>query len=195
MRKVVLYTLVSLDGDAENPSRYFTPDDRAEGPPEFDAAMEDDLVRTIGSQDAVLLGRRMYEEWSHFWPTADPEIPFTGFINRVKKYVVTSAPLSRTWNNAERVEGPLEEVVRRLKAQPGGDIGVHGSVELAQSLLARGLVDELRLVVGPVFGFSGRKLWPETDDVCRLELVSATATPSGSVLLHYAVARPVGRLR
>ena len=185
MRKVVLYTLMSLDGDAENPSRYFAPEDRRAGPPEFDRAMEEDLVRIIGTQDAVLLGRRMYDEWSRYWPTADPEIPFTGFINGVKKYVVTSRPLSRTWNNAEPVGGPVENVIRRLKGEPGGDIGVHGSVELAQSLLARGLVDELRLVVGPAFGFTGRKLWPATDEIRRLELVSATATPSGSVLLNY----------
>jgi len=195
MRKVVLYTLVSLDGDAENPSRYFTPDDRLEGPPEFDRAMEEDLVRIIGTQDTVLLGRRMYDEWSRFWPTADPEIPFTGFINQVKKYVLTSRLLSRSWNNAEPVGGPVADVIRHLKAQPGGDIGVHGSIELAQSLLAGGWVDELRLVVGPAFGFSGRKLWPATGDVRRLDLVSAAATPSGSVLLHYRGSSAGERLR
>jgi len=69
-----------------------------------------------------------------------------------------------------------------------GDIGVHGSIQLAQSLLEAGLVDELRLVVGPAFGFTGRRLFPSTD-VRRLELLSATPTPSGSVLLAYRVPR------
>jgi dihydrofolate reductase len=68
-----------------------------------------------------------------------------------------------------------------------GDIGVHGSIELTQSLLAAGLVDELQLAVGPAFGFTGRRLFARADDVHRLELLSAIPTPSGSVLLAYRV--------
>jgi dihydrofolate reductase len=67
------------------------------------------------------------------------------------------------------------------------DIGVHGSIQLARSLLGAGLVDELQLVVGPVFGLTGRRLFASTGDIRRLELLSATPTPSGSVLLAYRV--------
>ena len=83
--------------------------------------------------------------------------------------------------------GPLEDVARDLKARPGGDIGVHGSIQLAQSLLAAGLVDELQLVVGPSFGFSGRRLFPDLDAARQLELLSATPTRSGILLLGYRV--------
>jgi dihydrofolate reductase len=188
MRKVVLYTLMSLDGDVDQPARYFIPHQvpgqvRA---PEFDPLMTENEGRIIGTQDAVLLGRHMYDEWSQYWPTAD-EQPFADFINGVKKYVVTSTPLSPEWHNAEAVNGPIEDLVRDLKARPGGDIGVHGSIQLAQSLLEAGLVDELQLVVGPVFGFTGRRLFASTGDIRRLELQSATPTPSGSVLLAYRV--------
>lgn len=177
MRKVGLYTLMSLDGEVDDPSRYFTP---------FDSAMEENEAKITGTQDAVLLGRNTYDEWSGYWPTVPGE-PFAQFINRVKKYVVTSRPLSRGWNNSERVEGRAEDAVRRLKDQPGGDIGVHGSIQLARSLLAAGLIDELRLVVGPAFGFSGRRLFPSAGDIRRLELISAAPTPSGGLLLGYRV--------
>lgn len=186
MRKTVLYTLMSIDGNADDPNGYFTASPEPGGPPAFDSVMDNNLARVIGSQDAVLLGRHMFDEWSQFWPSSDIQ-PFADFINSVKKYVVTSTPLSNDWHNAEAVTGPIDEVVRDLKARPGGDIGIHGSIQLAQSLLAAGLVDELQLVVGPAFGFTGRRLFESTRDVRRLELLSATPTPSGSVLLAYRV--------
>jgi dihydrofolate reductase len=77
--------------------------------------------------------------------------------------------------------------VRDLKARPGGDIGIRGSITLARSLLAAGLVDELVLVVGPVLDPTGRRLFEGLDDLRRLELVRATPTPGGTVWLTYRV--------
>ena len=186
VRKVVLYTLMSLDGAVDDPLRYFPPGQEAGDVPEFDAVMVDNEERIIGTQDTVLLGRGMYDEWSRFWPTADDE-PFARFINPVKKYVVTSTPLSQPWHNAEATDVPIEELVRDLKARPGGDIGIHGSIQLAQSMLAAGLVDELQLVVGPVLGCPGRRLFDNAAPPRRLDLLSATPTPSSSTLLAYRV--------
>jgi dihydrofolate reductase len=186
MRKVVLYTLMSLDGDVDDPAQYFAPSPRPDQPPEFDAVMDENEAKIIGAQDAVLFGRRTYDEWSGYWPTVS-EQPFADFINSVKKYVLTSTPLSTEWHNAESVSGPVEDLVRDLKAQPGTDIGVHGSIQLAQSLLERGLVDELQLVVGPAVGFSGRRLFKSAEDIRRLELLNVRSTPSGSVILAYRV--------
>lgn len=184
MRKLVLYTLMSLDGAVDRPDLYFPADAGSDSPMAFDDAMIENEGKVIGSQDAVLLGRRMYDEWSRYWPTSD-EQPFADFINGVKKYIVTSTPLTSEWHNAQAVGGPIEDLVRELKAGASGDIGVHGSIQLAQSLLTAGLVDELQLVVGPTFGFPGRRLFADAADVQRLELRSATPTPSGSVLLGY----------
>jgi dihydrofolate reductase len=185
-RKVVLYTLMSLDGEVDDPSRYFTPVQTDNAPPEFDEVMDDNENAIIATQDAVLLGRGMYDEWSGYWPTVTSS-PFAEFINTVQKYVVTSRPLTRQWHNTEVVSGPVEEFVRDLKGRPGGDIGVHGSIELARSLLDAGLVDELQLVLGPAFGFAGRRLFQNSEDVRRLELLSARPTPSGSVILAYRI--------
>lgn len=186
MRKIVLYTLMSLDGAVDDPDRFFVgPGERTEVP-EFDDVMVENEEQVIGAQDTVLLGRGMYDQWVRYWPTAEDQ-PFTRFINAVQKYVITSSPLTATWHHAEAVHEPVVEFVRGLKARAGGDIGVHGSITLAQSLLGAGLVDELQLVVGPTVGFSGRRLFGADDEVSRLELVRARATPSGAHLLTYSV--------
>ena len=185
MRKVVLYTLTSLDGAVDDPRRYFPDTDpEAGGPPVFDDVMIDLEARMIATQDAVLLGRRMYDEWSQYWPTSD-EQPFADFINGVKKYVATSSPLTRAWGDAEAVTGSVPDFVGELKSGVGGDIGVHGSIELAQSLLAADLVDELQLLVGPVLHPVGRRLFAGVTEWTRLHLVDATPTPSGSLWLTY----------
>jgi dihydrofolate reductase len=176
MRKVVAYELVSLDGVAEQPDRYF---------PDWDDEMEANLAAVIGSQDAVILGRRSYEEWSGYWPTSDIE-PFASFINGVAKYVATSSPLDRDWANATAVTGDLVEFVRALKDRPGGDIGVHASIEVAQALLGAGVVDELRLVVAPAVAGSGRRLLEGVPPM-RLEPVRISTSPTGYLLLDYTV--------
>ena len=193
MRRIVLYTLISLDGAVDDPIRYFptATDTGADEPsvPTFDDVMLEMEARLIATQDAVLLGRNMYDQWSGYWPTSD-EQPFADFINGVKKYVVTSTPLTRAWDDAEPVSGPVAEIVADLKARPGGDIGVHGSIELAQSLLAEGLVDEVQLGVAPVVDPVGRRLFDGLPEMRRLALHSATPTPSGALWLVY---RPAPR--
>ncbi|MGN6331369.1 MAG: dihydrofolate reductase family protein [Motilibacteraceae bacterium] len=177
MRTVVAYHLLSLDGVAQDPETFVH---------DFDPVMDAHLAEVIGTQDAVLLGRRMYDEWAVYWPQGEYQ-PFANFINAVRKYVATSTPLTRQWTNAEPIDGPVEDFVRQLKAGEGGDIGLHGSIALTRSLLAAGLVDELRLVVAPQIVGRGRRLLD--DDVPHaLRLLESTSTPSGSLLLRYAVA-------
>lgn len=190
MRKIVVYTITSLDGSVDDPTRCFPPDMDPERPhpPTFDDGLIEREAALIGQQDAVLLGRHMYDEWSRYWPTSD-EQPFADFINGVKKYVVTSSPLTTEWGDAEAVSGPLADIIGDLKALPGNDIGVHGSIELAQSLLAEGLVDELHLAVAPVVDPEGRRLFERATDLQRLHLVSATPTSTGALWLVY---RPAG---
>jgi dihydrofolate reductase len=184
MPKLVLYTLVSLDGATEDPHRYFPETPDRPGAPVFD----DDLGRLetelIARQGAVLLGRRTYDEWSRYWPTSD-EQPFADFINAVPKYVVTSTPLTGTWANAHAVTGSLPDVVRDVKSRTDADVGVHASITLAKSLLAEGLVDEMCLAVGRVLDPVGPRLFADLRARRELELVAAEHTSSGSVWLRY----------
>jgi dihydrofolate reductase len=178
MRKVVLYELMSADGVVENPNSFLF---------DFDQEMDDHLGEVIGSQDTVLLGREMYDEWSEYWPSSDIQ-PFADFINSVEKFVATSSPLVGSWPNATAIEGPVDAFVRTLKAGEGGDIGVHGSITLARSLLAAGVVDEVVLVVAPTLSGSGRRLVESAEAFTRLEPLSVGTSPSGALLVHYRVA-------
>lgn len=180
MRKTVLYALLSLDGVAESPDRYVF---------EFDDEMRANLRQVIESQDTVLLGRRTYDEWAPYWPTSTEE-PFAGFINGVAKYVVTATTPAVAWPGSTVVDGSFTELVAELKGRPGGDIGVHGSIELARSLLRADLIDELRLVVTPTIAGEGRRLLEPGIDRRRLELRSSRSTPSGALLLSYRISRP-----
>ena len=175
-RKVVVYELLSLDGVAERPDAFITV---------WDDVMDANLAEVIATQDAVVLGRASYDEWADYWPDSDVE-PFATFINGVTKHVATSRPLDRDWAHATAIEGDPVAFVRDLKRQPGGDIGVHASMSLAQALLAGGVVDELRLVVAPAVVGSGRRLL-EDPPALRLELLRSTTTPSGALLLDYRV--------
>ena len=177
MRKIVVGMLVSLDGVAEAPDSFFGWDD----------AVDASIPRLIATQDAVILGRHSYDEWAQFWPSSQIE-PFATFINGVTKYVATSKPLDRDWANATVIDGGLVEFVRDLKQQPGGDIGVHGSISVAQALFAADLVDELRLVIGPMIVGRGRRLLDGLPSI-QLELIRSEISPTGYLLVDYRVSR------
>jgi dihydrofolate reductase len=176
VRKIVAYELLSLDGVAEQPDEFITA---------FDDVMRENLGRVIAVQDAVLLGRRTYDDWAGFWPTSDIE-PFASFINGVQKFVVTSTKPIDSWANATAIGGELFEFLTDLKQRTGGDIGVHGSITLTQSLLEQGLVDELRLVIAPALHMRGRKLF-DRGLPSRLTLTRHITSPSGYLLLDFQV--------
>lgn len=175
MRKVVVYELLSLDGIAEHPMDFIT---------DFDELMEENLGRVIAAQDTVLLGRRTYDDWARFWPNSEIE-PFATFINGVQKFVVTSTPLEPQWGSSSVVGTDLEQFVTDLKSQPGGDIGVHGSISVAQSLLNAGLVDELRLVIAPAIHTQGRRLFDSGSAKRRLSTTRSITSPTGYLLVDF----------
>ncbi|RFS86024.1 deaminase [Actinomadura spongiicola] len=184
MRKIVYYGFISVDGVIEDPPVFVH---------DFDEMMRENLGEVIGTQDTVLIGRGGYDDWAFHWPTASEE-PFASFINNVRKVVVTSTPLKTEWKGAEVLAGePGESLTERLaplREAPGGDIGVHGSVSLAQSLLAEGLVDELALVMTPYLAGKGRRLF-DGAPTGALELQSARTSPTGTQLLRYTVRKAV----
>ena len=177
MRKMVVGMLLSLDGVAEAPDRFFGWDD----------AIDAKTAALIATQDAVIFGRRCYTEWADFWPGSQIE-PFAAFINGVAKYVATSTPLDRDWANATVVDGGLVEFVRDLKRQGGGDVGVHGSISVAQALLAADVVDELSLVIGPMMAGRGRRLLDGLPSI-QPELTRSEISPTGYLLVDYRVIR------
>ncbi|GAA1980222.1 dihydrofolate reductase family protein [Catenulispora subtropica] len=178
MRKVVLSQFLSLDGVAEEADKFLSG---------WDDVVDAYGENTIATQDAVIMGRRSYDEFVDFWPNSEIE-PFATFINTTPKYVATSTPLDRSWNNATVIEGGLVEFVRDLKNSSGGDIGVHFGISVAQALLAAGVIDELRLVVCPVVAGRGRRLLDGLPTF-RLEAVKSVLSPAGYLLADYRVTR------
>ena len=177
MRKVVGYVLMTLDGVVEEPGEWLE---------HFDEDLRENMVEVINAQDAVLLGRVMYQEWATYWPTATDEPLFASFINTVPKYVI-STTLSRVdeWQPATLIKGDVSKEIAKLKQQPGKNIGAHGSLTLVRSLLEQGLLDELMLLVFPVLVGGGRRLLKEGDSLKRLQLVSSKPTRTGALILTY----------
>ena len=177
MRKLTSFLFMSLDGVVESPIKYVRDDVFLD--------LLSLIGETIAEQDAVLLGRKMYDEWSVYWPASKIE-PFATFINNTPKFVVSSTLTNLAWRQSTLLSGDLRDEITALKKQTGKVIGVHGSISLVQSLLVAGLLEELRFIVFPVIAGQGRRLLSGDGDPIQLNLQSAKATPSGLQYLVYS---------
>jgi dihydrofolate reductase len=140
--------------------------------------------------DAMLLGRTTFDIWNAYWPYHDAGDPVSHGINVVPKYVPSTTLRNPTWHNTHVIEGDVEAKVRELKAQPGRDLLLQGSGVLLRWLLERDLVDEMHLMIYPVVLGKGLRLFPETGQSHRLEVVDSRITGTGIVIQTY---RPTGR--
>lgn len=177
MRKIIAGLFVSLDGVATDPETWH-----------FDW-FDDDMGAAVGAlmadNDAMLLGRRQYEEFAAYWPTSDDE--FADAMNNQKKYVVTNTLTEATWNNSEIISGDVVTKIKALKAEDGKNLGVTGSLTLVRSLLAGGLLDELHLMVHPVVRGSGGR-WFEGLTGVRLQLLRTDVFSKGVINQVYGPA-------
>jgi dihydrofolate reductase len=189
MRKIVVTEFMSLDGVIEEPRWTF----QFERGPEGDKFKVDEL---FGS-DALLLGRVTYQGFAQAWPTMQDTGDFGERMNSIRKYVVsaTLTDADATWGDTTVIRGDAAAEVAKLKAQPGGDLLVAGSCQLAHTLIERGLVDEYRLMVFPIVLGGGKRLFPDAlGEAAKLTLTEARTAGSGILLLIYqpAAAAPAG---
>jgi dihydrofolate reductase len=140
------------------------------------------LDETMASE-ALLLGRVTYEGFAEAWPSREGE--FADKFNTMPKYVVSSTLKDPDWNNTTVLDGDVVDAVSKLKAVTEGEIAVHGSIQLAQTLLEHDLVDELRLMVFPVVLGQGKRLFGETSDKKPLELAESRPVGDGVLILIY----------
>src|SRR5918995_4286669 len=167
--RIVVTEFVSLDGVVEAPGggESFK---HGGWSFEFNRGDEGDkfkLDETLSSE-AVLLGRVTYEGFAAAWPSRDGE--FADKLNTMPKYVVSSTLDDPEWTNSTVLSGDVVDEITELKKEQDGDIVVHGSAQLVQSLIENDLVDELRLMVFPVVLGTGKRLFGETTDKKRLQL-------------------------
>jgi len=139
------------------------------------------------SSEALLLGRVTYEGFAAAWPSRDGE--FADKFNAMPKYVVSSTLEEPEWNNSTVLRGDVAEEVAKLKGEKEGDIVVHGSGRLVQTLVEHDLVDELRLMVFPVVLGTGKRLFGETSDKKPLRLVDSKMVGDGVAILVYEPAQ------
>lgn len=176
-RKVVAHLFNSVNGVVESPNLW-----------QFDAFGPDEgrlMGEVIGPVTDVVIGRRLWQEWSQYWPGADD--PFGQFINPVRKHVVTSTLSGELpWNSTVIVGDPVD-YVRRLREQGAGDISVAGGIDTVRSLFLAGVVDELILTTHPVVTNEGRRMFDESVPTTRLSLLRATQTGPGNAILAYAL--------
>jgi dihydrofolate reductase len=183
MARIVVSEFVSLDGVMEDPggaegyrhAGWTFQFDRGEG----DKFKLDEAL----AADALLLGRVTYEGFAAAWPSMEGE--FADKFNSMPKYVVSSTLDKAEWNNSTILRGDVVEEVSKLRAASGGNIVVHGSRRLAQTLIEHDLIDELRLMVFPVVLGTGKRLFGDTSDKKRLRLADSKVVGDGIAILIY----------
>ena len=188
MGRIVVTEFVSLDGVVEDPggSEHF---ERGGWAFETDRGPEGNrfkLDETMASE-ALLLGRVTYEGFAASWPSRDGE--FADKFNSMPKYVVSSTLQDPEWNNTTVLKGDVVEEAAKLRQERDGDIVVHGSARLVQTLLDHDLVDELRLMVFPVVLGAGKRLFGDTNAKKPLRLADSKTVGDGVTILIYQPAR------
>jgi dihydrofolate reductase len=182
--RIVVTEFVSLDGVMEDPGG--SEDFRHGGWSfEIERGEEGDRFKLDEAleSEALLLGRVTYEGFAQAWPSREGE--FADKFNNMPKYVVTSTMEEGEWNNSTVIKGDVAGQVAKLREELEGDIVVHGSARLVQTLLEDDLVDELRLMVFPVVLGSGKRLFGETSDKKRLRLADSKTVGDGVGILIY----------
>jgi dihydrofolate reductase len=147
---------------------------------------------SLGAADTMLFGRKTYDSFAGAWPEREAaggeDAGFAKKLGDVRKIVASSQKLELTWRNSEQLEGDLVEAVTALKNEPGGNIGMSGSVSVVRQLLAAGLLDELHLLVHPIAVRKGMRLFDEGQAPIPLRLISSETFETGVLNLVYAPA-------
>jgi dihydrofolate reductase len=182
--RIIVTEFVSLDGVMEDPGGS---EDFKYGGWSFELSRgeEGDKFKVDETMEsaALLLGRATYEGFAEAWPQRDGE--FADKFNSMPKYVVSSTLKDPEWTNTTVLDGDLRESVSKLKDEIDGDIVVHGSAQLAQTLLDLDLVDRLHLMVFPVVLGAGKRMFGETRGKKALRLVSHQVVGDGVAILVY----------
>ena len=194
--KLITNTQVSVDGVAQangGRNEEFDPGMERGGwaRPLFDSESLAWVGHFYERAEAFLFGRRTYELFAGYWGAFDdPADPIRHALNTKPKYVASTTLTDPQWADTTVLSGDLAAAIRELKAEPGGELQVHGSSNLVRWLLEHELVDELNLLVCPVIVGQGVRLFPENGPDIALDLVDSRAFPKGIALQVY---RPSGR--
>lgn len=191
MRKLILEEWVSLDGyiaDKDGQLDFFT-----NLTPEQNKYSDSDQLKFLETIDTILLGRKTYDLFVEFWPTAtaDKEV-IADKLNKTKKITfsntIAKAPWGK-WPEAEIITGEATDAIKKLKLLPGKNMVMWGSISLAQSLMKENLIDEYHLQLCPVLLGGGRSLFPGDMNLEQLKLLEVRQYNTGTVFLNYEMGK------
>ena len=181
MRKVILFNLVTLDGFFEGPNGEIDWHNVDEEFNEF-------AVHQVNTADGLIFGRVTYELMASYWPTpaAQADDPIVAEkMNTMPKIVFSRTLNTVEWNNTRLVKGDAAEEISKIKQQPGKDLLIFGSADLASNLTNLGLIDEYRIMVNPVVLGKGNPLFKDIKEKLNLRLLRTKTFSNGNVLLYY----------
>ncbi len=196
MRKIITTTFVTLDGVVQAPG----------GPKEdmsgnfayggWSANYWDEMMGKIMSDFMnlpfeLLLGRRTYDIFAAYWPTATTDSEVAQPFNKTKKHVVSHKPLSLSWKNSVLITGDVVAEIKKLKAMDGPDLWVHGSSNLIQTLLKNDLIDRMHIWTFPVTVGGGKRLFAEGTKAEGFTAVDSKLSKTGVVVTTYEPAGPL----
>ena len=186
MGRLIVKDFITIDGIIEAPGAEEHPSGRNAWALKAMGDDAEDYNRDqVVTTSAYLFGRRTYQIWAAFWPTATGDDEFSRWMNAVPKYVVSRTLERADWNNTAIIRGDLGPAIEKLKHDVDGEIAVHGSADLVAELLRLDLVDEMRLMVFPVILGAGKRLFRDAPDIRHMRLVETRTFSTGVVLLTY----------
>jgi len=189
MRELLVQTFLTLDGVIQAPGG---PEEDDSGGFAFggwsvtywDEDLDQAMDEVVSKPFAMVLGRHTYDIMAAFWPHASEEDGATAF-NEATKYVASRSRLTLDWANAMQIEGDAAEGLATLKAEDGPELQVHGSGNLAQTLMRHNLVDRYRLWIFPLVIGSGKRLFADGTIPSGLELIEGRTSTTGVFMGTY----------
>jgi len=181
MRKVIFQMMISLDGFFEGPNREIDWHN-------VDEEFNNYAIDLLNNVDLLLFGRVTYELMAGYWPTpsATTDDPIVaGKMNSLPKIVFSRTLGKADWNNTRLVKENIAEEISKLKQQPGKDLAIFGSSDLALFFIKLNLIDEYRIIVNPLVLGEGKPLFKGINGRLPLKLLKAKTFSSGNVLLYY----------
>ncbi len=186
MRKLTAGLFITLDGVVEAPGADDTtlPGKRGWSMPYTDEEVGGFIMGGLMATDAMLLGRKTYENFAAYWAPLGDKNPIASSMNNQNKFVVSTTLNKADWKNSTLLKGDVAEVITALKQRPGKDISIVGSGTLVQSLLQLELIDELNLLICPVILGVGQRLFKEGVQTKLLKPIGSKTYGSGMTILH-----------
>lgn len=197
MRKIITTTFVTLDGVMQAPGG------KGEDP-SGDFKYEgwsfnnywDDMMGSVMSgfmkiPFEMLLGRKTYDIFAGYWPSAESDSEIKEKFNATKKYVVSHSARELAWNNSEIITGDVVKLISDLKEQSGPDLWIHGSGNLIQTLIANNLIDRMIVWIFPITVGKGKRLFTEMLPAQGFKLIDSKTSSTGVIIATY---EPTGEI-